>query len=66
MPAERYFTQAIKIDRNYADAYDNRGKSYLALRDYKKAIEDAKKRAIWAVAIYYNRWKKRARLAIKG
>src|SRR5690606_8040123 len=34
------FTEAIKIDKNYADAYHNRGYAYYLKNDYKKAIEN--------------------------
>ncbi|MFH1540653.1 MAG: tetratricopeptide repeat protein [Elusimicrobiota bacterium] len=41
-----YYTEAIEIDKNYVDAYINRGKTYIrkglydeAIEDYNKAIE---------------------------
>jgi tetratricopeptide (TPR) repeat protein len=34
------FTQAIKLDPNYTDAYNNRGNAYYDLDDYDKAIAD--------------------------
>ncbi|MFM6045103.1 MAG: tetratricopeptide repeat protein [Dolichospermum sp.] len=34
------YTQAIKIDPNYADAYRGRGTAYFVLNDYQKAIFD--------------------------
>lgn len=36
----RLYTKAIELDRNFACAYNNRGFSYTALEQYKKAIAD--------------------------
>ena len=34
------YDQAINLDPEYAVAYNNRGNSYNALKQYEKAIED--------------------------
>ena len=36
----RDFTEAIRLDPNYAKAYTNRGMSYNKLGDYSSAIRD--------------------------
>lgn len=38
--ALEYFEQAEKINPNYLDTYMNRGRTYAALENYKKAAED--------------------------
>ena len=37
------FTKAIKIDENYADAYQNRAVSHMCLEDFNNALKDAEK-----------------------
>ncbi|MDR1363591.1 MAG: tetratricopeptide repeat protein [Spirochaetaceae bacterium] len=39
-PAIRNFTEALKLDPNYAGAYCNRGVAYAATGDYPRAIAD--------------------------
>ena len=38
--AVKYYTKAIKINSNYAYAYNNRGLAYKNLKEYDKAIEN--------------------------
>lgn len=41
--ALEYFEQAEKVNPNYLDTYMNRGRTYAALEEYKKAAEDFSK-----------------------
>ncbi|MDR2152295.1 MAG: tetratricopeptide repeat protein, partial [Helicobacteraceae bacterium] len=41
--AIKHYTQAIRIDPNYANAYNNRAAAYTVLSDLKSAAKDAKK-----------------------
>ena len=34
------FNQAIKLDSKFTDAFDNRGESYMDLKNYEEAIKD--------------------------
>ena len=56
--AIKYYTEAIKINSNDSDVYNNRGNAYSGLKDYKEAIKDYDK-AIKInpklIEAYYNR-----------
>ena len=38
--AIKYYTEAIDLNKNYREAYNNRGIAYSELKDYKEAIKD--------------------------
>ena len=52
------YTQAIALNQNYTDAWNNRGKAYIAIRDWAAAISDYTQ-AIAIDPVYIEAWNNR-------